>query len=359
MPLINTRLTKLLGVEHPVIQAGMAGGTTTPELVAAVSGSGGLGTLGAAYMTPDAIREAIREVRSLTERPFAVNLFVPEDFDPSLYDPREVNAPLARYREELGIEAPEEIGDFAQPFEDQLAVVLEGKVPVFSFTFGVPEEAQISAFKEAGTILVGTATTVREGLVLEERGVDAVVGQGSEAGGHRGTFIGDFESALVGTMALVPQLADSLSVPVIAAGGIMDGRGLAAALLLGAEGVQMGTAFLPCPESGTHPKYKEAVLAAKSEETSLTRAFSGKPARGIRNRFMEEMDGEEVPAFPVQNTYTTDIRASAAKEDRIEFLSLWAGQAAGLGRAIPAVEVVEGTAREAARRLSAFSPQQS
>ena len=223
---------------------------------------------------------------------------MPEDFDPSLYNPRGVNAPLARYREELGIEAPEEIGDFAQPFEDQLAVVLEGKVPVFSFTFGVPEEAQISALKEAETILVGTATTVREGLMLEDRGVDAVVGQGSEAGGHRGTFIGDFESALVGTMALVPQLADSLSVPVIAAGGSMDGRCLAAALLLGAEGVQMGTAFLPCPESGIHPKYKEAVLAAKSEETSLTRAFSGKPAPASATALWRRWTAKKFPCSP-------------------------------------------------------------
>jgi nitronate monooxygenase len=179
---------------------------------------------------------------------------------------------------------------------------------VFSFTFGVPEGEQISNLKEAGIVLVGTATTVREGLVLEERRVDAVVGHGSEAGGHRGTFIGNFENALVGTMALVPQFADSLSVPVIAAGGIMDGRGLAAALVLGAKGVQMGTAFLPCPESGIHPKYKEAVLAARSEETSLTRAFSGKLARGIRNRFMEEIDEQEVPPSPCRTPTKTSGR---------------------------------------------------
>jgi nitronate monooxygenase len=147
-------------------------------------------------------------------------------------------------------------------------VVLEEGVPVFSFTFGVPDKAQISALKEAGIVPIGTATAVREGLVLEERGVDAVVGQGSEAGEHRGTFIGDFKSARVGMVALVPQLADSLSASGIAAGGIMDGRGLVAALMFGVEGVQMGTAFLPCPESGIHPKYKEAVLAAQSEATS-------------------------------------------------------------------------------------------
>jgi nitronate monooxygenase len=233
-------------------------------------------------------------------------------------------------------------------------VVLEERVPVFSFTFGALEGPHVSALKEAGSIVIGTATTVREGLALEESGVDAVVGQGSEAGGHRGTFIGDFEDALVGTMALVPQLADSASIPVVAAGGIMNGRGLAAALVLGAEGAQMGTAFLPCPESGIHPKYKEAVLRAESEETALTRAFSGKPARGIRNRFLTEMEGTEVPSYPVQNAYTRDIRAAAAKEDRIEFMSLWAGQASRLGRAVPAAELVEGVAQEAASKLEAF-----
>jgi nitronate monooxygenase len=357
--LINTRLTKMLNIEHPIIQAGMAGGATTPRLVAEVSEAGGLGTLGAAYMSPDAIREAVVEVRSHTEKPFAINLFIPEAFDPSLYDPEEVNAPLVRYRQELGIEAPEEITAFTQPFEDQFAVILEERVPVFSFTFGVPDDAQISTLKEAGTTLAGTATTVREALVLEESGVDAVVGQGSEAGGHRGTFIGDFEGALVGTMALIPQLADVVGVPVVAAGGIMDGRGLAAALVLGAEGVQMGTAFLASPESGIHPKYKEAVLEAASDDTAITRVFSGKPARGIRNRFLSEMSGREIPSFPVQNAYTRDIRAAAAKEDRIEFLSLWAGQAASLGQAAPAGELVESVAREAALKLEAFGPRRS
>jgi nitronate monooxygenase len=203
------------------------------------------------------------------------------------------------------------------------------------------------------------ATTVREALVLEESGVDAVVGQGREAGGHRGTFVSDFENALVGTMALIPQLADAVGVPVVAAGGIMDGRGLAAALGLGAEGVQMGTAFLASTESGIHSKYKEAVLEAASEDSAITRAFSGKPARGIRNRFLSEMSGREIPSFHVQNAYTRDIRAAAAKEDRIEFISLWAGQGASLGRTAPAGELVESVAREAALKLEAFDHRQS
>ena len=168
----------MLNIEHPIIQAGIVGGATTPRLVAKVSEAGGLGTLGAAYMSPDAIREAIAEIRSHTEKPFAINLFIPEAFDPSLYNPEEVNALLVRYRQELGIGALEEITAFTQPFEDQLAVILEERVPVFSFTFGVPDDAQISTLKEAGTMLAGTATTVREALVLEKSDVDAEVGPG-------------------------------------------------------------------------------------------------------------------------------------------------------------------------------------
>ncbi len=339
---METRITRLLGIEHPVVQAGMAGGPTTPRLVAAVSEAGGLGTLGAAYMTPGAIGTAVAEIRALTQKPFAVNLFVPEPFDPSLYDPEEIGASLAAYREELGIEAPGELS-YAQSFEDQLAVVLQERVPVFSFTFGVPEEEHLNALRGAGVVTVGTATTVREAVAVEEAGIDAVTAQGSEAGGHRGTFLGPHEEGLVGTMALVPQVADAVGIPVLAAGGIMDGRGLAAALALGADGVQMGTAFLACPESGAHEGYKRAVLGATEEETTVTRAFSGKAARGLKNRFTEEMEGADVAGYPVQNAHTRDIRAAAAKADRTEFMSLWSGQAPRLARPVPAAEVVERT----------------
>lgn len=329
-------------VEHPVVQAGMAGGPTTPRLVAAVSEAGGLGTLGAAYMTPGAIRTAIEDVRALTRKPFAVNLFVPEPFDPSLYDPEEIGASLAAYREELRIEVPEELS-YVQSFEDQLAVVLEARVSVFSFTFGVPEKAHLDALREAGIVTAGTATTVREAVTVEAAGVDAVAAQGAEAGGHRGTFLGSYEAGLVGTMALVPQVVDAVGIPVLAAGGIMDGRGLAAALALGAGGAQMGTAFLSCTESGAHEGYKRAVLAATEEETTVTHAFSGKAARGLKNRFTEEMAGAAVPGYPVQNAHTRDIRAAAAKADRTEFMSLWSGQAPRLARPVSAAEVVQET----------------
>ena len=342
----------MFGVEHPVVQAGMAGGPTTPRLVAAVSEAGGLGTLGAAYMTPEAIRTAVGEIRALTQRPFAVNLFVPEPFDPSLYDPEEIRASLAGYREELGIEAPTGELSYAQSFEEQLAVVLEERVAVFSFTFGVPEAAHLDALREAGVVTVGTATTVREAVAVEAAGVDAVTAQGAEAGGHRGTFLGPYDGGLVGTMALVPQVADAVGIPVLAAGGIMDGRGLAAALALGADGAQMGTAFLACPESGANAGYKEAILGATEEETTVTHAFSGKAARGLKNRFTEEMEGSSPPGYPVQNAHTRDIRAAAVKAGRTEFMSLWSGQAPRLARPVPAAEVVEGAVAVARELVS-------
>lgn len=346
---LSTKNTKQLNIEHPVVQAPMAGGATTPELIAAVSDAGGLGSLGAGYTAPGALRETISRIRSLTDRPFAVNLFVPESFEADKELVEHANKLMQPYREDLGIQAPAGITSYALSFEEQLAVVLEERVPVFSFTFGVPEEERISELKRAGITVFGTATTVREALALEGAGVDAVVGQGAEAGGHRGTFLGGHAEALVGTMALIPQLVDALSVPVIASGGIMDGRGLAAALMLGAEAVQMGTAFLTTQESGAHPEYKKAILGATEEDTAVTRAFSGKPARGIKNRFLQEMDehGEHLPPYPVQNAWTKDIRSAAQEQDRPELMSLWAGQAPRLGRQQPAAELVERVVAEA------------
>jgi nitronate monooxygenase len=327
----------------------MAGGPTTPELVAAVSNSGGLGSLGAAYLPPETLREQVGEIRNLTAGPFGVNLFVPSPFEADPERIRRASALLWEYREELGIEAPEKFSSFEESFEDQLEVVLEEQVPVFSFTFGSLGPDLTSQLRQSGVSVVGTATTVREGLKLQDDGVDIVVAQGSEAGGHRGTFLGDFRDSLIGTMALVPQMVDALSIPVIASGGIMDGRGLAAALVLGAEAAQMGTAFLACEESGAHPEFKRAVLEAAEDETAITRAFSGRAARGIKNRFLIEMGKheEELPPFPVQNTLTKDVRTAAQTQDRLEFMSLWAGQAERLPRPTRAAKLVGSVVEEA------------
>jgi nitronate monooxygenase len=356
---MNTRVTKALGIEYPILQAPMAGGPTTPELVAAVSNAGGLGSLGAAYLPPETLREQVREIRKLTEGPFGVNLFVPSPFEADPTSIERANALLGPYRKELGIEVPEKASSFEESFEDQLEVILEERVPIFSFTFGVAGATHLRQLRESGITTLGTATTVREGLRLEEDGADMVVAQGSEAGGHRGTFLGNFEDALIGTMALVPQMVDALSVPVVASGGIMDGRGLAAALVLGAEAAQMGTAFLACEESGAHPEFKRAVLKAAEDETTVTRAFSGRAARGVKNRFLIEVGEheDELPPFPVQNTLTKDVRAAAQEQDRPEFMSLWAGQAVRLARLTSAADLVgsvvegaEGALRELAQR---------
>lgn len=346
----KTRATETLGIEHPVIQAPMAGGVTTPELVAAVSGAGGLGSIGAAFLSARALREVVRKTRELTDRPFAVNLFVPRPFGEAPERVERANELMEPYRDELGIERPERMDGYAPPFEEQFEVVLEEEVPVFSFTFGALGPGLVGRLKENGTTVAGTATTVEEARRLEADGADLVVAQGAEAGGHRGTFLSGFEEAMVGTMALVPLVADAVTVPVVAAGGIMDGRGLAAALALGAGAVQMGTAFLVCEESGAHPSYKEAVLGAAEDRTVVTRAFSGRPARGIENRFLREMRGheEELPPYPVHNAWTKDIRDAALEQDRPEFMSLWAGQAARLGRPMPAAELTRRVIEEAA-----------
>ena len=356
----ETGLMRALGLEHPVVQAPMAAPVsspiTTPELVAAVSNAGGLGTLGAAYMPPEAIREALGRIRTLTERPFAVNLFVPVPYEP---DPRVVEVAerlLEPYRRELGVErgSPGPRAVYLEDFEGQLTAVIEARVPVFGFTFGSLPAAEVGRLKEVGTAVVGTATTVEEGLRLQAEGVDAVVAQGAEAGGHRGTFLGDLGASMVGTVALVPQMVDALSVPVIASGGIADGRGIAAALCLGAAAVQMGTAFLACEESGAHPAYKAAVLEATEDATAITRAFSGRPARGIRNRMLLELEEHEddLPPYPVQNELTKGIRAAARERERPEFMSLWAGQAARLARRRPAAEVLRTAVEQAEAALA-------
>jgi nitronate monooxygenase len=348
--MLRTRLTERLNLAYPIIQAGMAGGVTTPELVAAVSNAGGLGTLGAGYMSGEQIRSAIETIRRLTDRPFAVNLFVPESYRENEDDIQAMNRTLDTFRDELGIPRSPAIAKVAEPFQEQLDAVIDLKVPVFSFTFGIPDSAVIQRLKQADIYTIGTATTVKEALALQEAGIDAIVAQGSEAGGHRGTFAGKAEPALIGALALVPQVADAVSVPVIAAGGIMDGRGLAACLMLGADGVQMGTAFIACPESGAHPAYKNALEAASEERTALTNLYSGRFARGLITNFMQRMASYRgnVPPYPVQNALTRDIRQAAAKANNPEYMSLWAGQGLRLVKPSPAAIVVEETARKAA-----------
>jgi nitronate monooxygenase len=335
---------QILKIQNPIIQAPLAGGGDTPELVAAVSNAGGLSFIGAAYLSPEQITETARIVKSKTTHPFGINLFAPSAPAAPSISPAIAIERVAPYFAELGLPAPSLPSGPSFTFSDQLAAALETGASVFSFTFGLLPPEAMKSLKQKKIFVMGTATTVNEAIELEKDGVDAVVAQGSEAGGHRGTFRGDFSDAMIGTISLVPQVVDAVRVPVIASGGIMDGRGIAAALALGASAVQLGTAFLTCKESGVPDAYRAAIFNALEDQTRVTRAFSGRPARGIVNRFMTEVesggDQEAILPFPLQNALTRPLRAAAAKNGRAEFLSLWAGQGVRMARRHSAGELV-------------------
>lgn len=354
----TTRLTELLGIRLPIIQAPMAS-ASTPKLAAAVTNAGGLGSLGCAMMSADEVREQCEAMRAATNGAYNVNFFVHREPTLDAQAAEAMRAMLKPYYAELGAgEVP--AAKIPHPTFDRprLEVVLKEKPPVVSFHFGLPEKSMLEALKEKGILVIACATTVAEAGTLEKAGVDAIVAQGFEAGGHRGTFAPPYEAGDVGTLALVPQVVDAVETPVIAAGGIGDGRGIAAALMLGAQGVQMGTAFLTCPESAAHPVWRKALTEAGPGATRLTHAFSGRPARGLENRYMREMAGKETlfPAFPIPNALTGPLRKASAAGNTGDFQSMWAGQAAGMAKTLPAKELMETLVREtdeAFRRLRA------
>ena len=255
---------------------------------------------------------------------------------------------LKPYYQELGLEEVPNPTTYAASFDDQMEVVIEEKVPIFSFTFGIPNAKWIKRLKEAAIITIGTATHLKEAMELEKEGIDLIVAQGSEAGGHRGTFIGSEKEALIKASTLIPELVHAVNIPVIAAGGIMEGRGIHAMLSLGAQAVQMGTAFLTAAECPIHAGYKDVLLNLDDDQTALTRAFSGRFARGIRNRFLEEMEPYEtqIPDYPIQNALTSPLRKAASKQNRLEFMSLWAGQGGALCQKKKVKDLIEQWVKE-------------
>ncbi len=330
----------------PIWMAPMAGEAASAALVAAVSAGGGFGQLGAAYLAPSRITEVAADIRARTDRPFGINLFCPQ---PWARDDAALDAYLERlapWHAELGLPPPSRPAQCEEDFEAQLAAAVAARPAVLSFVMGDPGAARVAALKAQGLVVLGTATQVSEGLALQASGVDGVIAQGFEAGGHRGGFLGSAEGAGIGTMALVPQLVDALDVPVIAAGGIADARGVAAAQALGASAVTVGTAFLLVDECPLSPAYRAALLGAGDSDSTLTRAFSGRLARGLVNRVTRELDGADLPAFPQPNAASRPLRQAAAKAGRAEFISLWAGQALPLQRSPgPAAALVAALAR--------------
>ncbi|MBT3427398.1 MAG: nitronate monooxygenase [Gammaproteobacteria bacterium] len=336
-------IKQLFGIDHPILQAPMAG-ASNPDLVAAVSNAGGLGGLGAAAMPPETLRKQVQAIKQKTNQAFNVNLFAPasEIFDQEARPGEKLRSVLAGYHHEFGLGEIPSPGNLFGPAELQLQVLLDEKVPVISFHFGI-ERAHVDAIHAAGLKVICTATHVSEATLLERFGVDAVIAQGSEAGGHRGTFLGAYQDALIGTLALVPQIVDAVSIPVIAAGGVMDARGIIACHALGAQAVQLGTAFLGCPESGIPDAWRQSLLASQASQTTVTEAMSGKPARGIRNRYITEVEKLDEPLlpYPLQYAISGALRKQAAETDNPDFMAMWSGQGVGLIQPLSAAELMQ------------------
>jgi nitronate monooxygenase len=331
----NTRVAALLGIDYPIIQAPF-GGLASQHLTATVSNLGGLGSLGAVTLSGPAIRDAVDEIHTLTNKPFAVNLWVSTSDRQVSHIHSDVvedkMRELARLHAELGIEPPSKLEVRSQDFDAQVHAVIDAGAPVLSFLYGVPPLEILEECHKRAIRTIGTATTAEEAVALEKAGIDLIVASGFEGGGHRGSFLRSPADSLMGGISLIPMVADAVEAPVIAAGGIADGRGLVAALALGAEGVQIGTAFLPCAGSGANKVYRTALLSKAVKRTNLTDAFTGRLARGMENRLMDELSeiaSAPLP-FPLQHALTQTIAAPASSQEREDLMTLWAGQSVGL-----------------------------
>jgi nitronate monooxygenase len=344
----NRRLLDLFKVEHPIIQAPM-GGHVGIEMVIAVAEAGGIGSLPTAWLGPKQIRDDVAKIRSRVRKPINLNFFchaIPkrDEATESAWRKR-----LAPYYAELGVADPG-AARIQGPFDsDKCNAVVEIKPEIVSFHFGLPEPSLLKRVKAAGCVVLSTATTVTEARWLENRGADAIIAQGAEAGGHRGMFLATEVPSQVGTFALVPQIVDAVKVPVIAAGGIADGRGITAAFALGASGVQCGTAYLFCPEATLSPVHRAALKSARDDGTALTNIFTGRPARSIVNRAMRELGlfPGGVPEFPLASADMRALMIKAESQGSPEFTALWSGQAATLCHELPARDLTLGLASQA------------
>ncbi|MEZ0311935.1 MAG: NAD(P)H-dependent flavin oxidoreductase [Myxococcota bacterium] len=357
----DTRLTELFAIAHPILQAPMAG-ASTPEMAIAVGKAGGMGSLACAMLGVDETRATLRKLAEAGAGSLNVNFFCharprPEATALSGWVDR-----LREYYDELGL-SPDEVqpGVERAPFDEAYCEVVEELRPkVVSFHFGLPEQKLLDRLRKVACTIIASATTVAEARWLEHRGCDAVIAMGVEAGGHRGSFLTRDMSRQVGTMALVPQVVDAVKVPVIAAGGIADARGIVAAFALGASAVQLGTAYLHTPEAKISAFHRHALTAAADDSTAVTNVFTGRPARGFVNRLVEEVGplSDVVPPFPLASAALAPLRAAAEARGESHFTNLWAGQAAGLGRAEPAQALTERLAREALAHFSSLAMSQ-
>jgi nitronate monooxygenase len=351
----DRRLIDLFKTEFPIVLAPMAG-VMDADLVIAAAQGGALGSLPCAMLSVEKAREQINIIRQRVSAPVNMNFFChqPIDADPA----REAawRRRLGSYYNELGLDpaAPVNAANRA-PFDEAMCELVEELKPeIVSFHFGLPDSALVRRVKSAGSLVISSATIVREAIWLEEHGADAIIAQGAEAGGHRGMFLTENIGEQPGTFALVPQVVDAVRVPVIAAGGIADGRGIAAAFALGAAGVQIGSAYLRCPESKVIAAARTALAQARDDSTVITNVMTGRPARGVANRVMREVGpiSPDAPAFPHAATGLAPLKAAAEKLGKVDFTNLWAGQAVRLGREMPAADLTRALAGSSLARLS-------
>jgi nitronate monooxygenase len=350
----DRRLLNLFKIELPIVLAPMAGAMDA-DLVIAVAQSGALGSLPCALLPVEKAREQVNIIRQRVSAPVNMNFFCHQPVDADAGSEEQWKERLAAYYKEHGVDpaAPVNVPNRA-PFDAAMSELVEELKPeIVSFHFGLPNKSLLARVKAAGCIVMSSATIVREAIWLEQNGADVIIAQGAEAGGHRGMFLTDNIAEQPGTFALVPQVVDAVKVPVIAAGGIADGRGIAAAFALGAAGVQIGSAYLRCPESKVSPLVRAALAQARDDSTVLTNVMTGRPARGVANRVMREVGPicSDAPVFPHAATSLAPLKAAAEKLGKVDFTNLWAGQAVRMGRDLPAAELTRALADSAQERF--------
>ncbi len=336
-----TRVSDLLKIKYPIIQGAFGGGLSSTKLLATISNAGGLGSFGAHHLSSDQIRSLSNEIFSMTTRPFAINLWISDHDKNGLQlnqkDFEKAYQVLKPYFDELKLPKPDYPSRFGEKFSEQIEAILEVRPPVFSFVYGIPDKTILDECRKKSIITIGTAITPDEAVALDEAGVDLIVATGFEAGGHRVAFLKEAEKSLFGTLSLIPQTVDRVKAPVIAAGGIADQRGVKAALALGAEGVQIGTAFLATEESNAGDLHRSKLFSSEARYTDLTRVYSGRLARGMENKMMLEHVGHA--PYPAQGWFTGKIKSEAIKQGRADLMSLWCGQSAPLIKYHKAEEV--------------------
>lgn len=337
----KNKICDLLDISHPIIQAPMAGGITTPELISVAANAGILGSFATGYLRPEEIQNGIRKIRAITDKNFSVNVFIPEKHRATNNQIKQASLEIENAARELSIKIELPSPPYAHSFDEQMNVIIEENISVLSFTFGLLDPYWIEKLKNKNVRLIGTATNLNEAKLLEQSGVDIIVAQGVEAGGHRGTFSGTVENSLISLSDLVSQLVHEIKIPIVAAGGIMNREHIKSAMQFGASGVQMGTAFLTCFESGADAVYKKMLLSQARDQTVLTRVFSGKYARAIDNKFIHRMKDKNILDYPIQNALTNQVRKIAKEKGDPDFMSLWAGVGASYCAEISAIELIK------------------